>query len=54
MEIVELEPAEALIFSPSAILEPVDGEIPRKLGMEWLKVRIRRLTEDRGKSILAS
>ena len=54
-EIVELEPGEALMFCPSAMLELVDGEAPRKLGMEWLKVRIRRrLTKDGGKSILAS
>ncbi len=54
-EIVELEPGEALIFSPSAVLEPVEGEAPRKLGMEWLKVRVRkRLTEDGGRSILAT
>ncbi len=55
MEIVELEPGEALMFSPSAMLEPVEGEAPRRLGMEWLKVRVRRrLTEDGGKSILAT
>lgn len=53
-EIVELGPGEALMFSPSAMLEPVEGEAPKKLGMEWLKVRVRRrLTEDGGKSILA-
>ena len=55
MEIVELEPGEALIFSPSAMLEAVEGKAPRNLGMEWLKVRVRRrLTEDGGKSILAT
>ncbi|KAI4229236.1 MAG: hypothetical protein LQ349_006415 [Xanthoria aureola] len=55
VEIVELEPGEALMFSPSAMLEPVEGEAPRKLGMQWLKVRVRRrLTEDGGKSILAT
>ena len=54
-EIVELEPGEALMFSPSAVLELVEGEAPRKLGMEWLKVRVRkRLTEDGGRSILAT
>ena len=54
-EIVELEPGEALMFSPSAMLETVEGEAPRKLGMEWLKVRFRRrLTEDGGRSILAT
>ncbi|KAL9125737.1 MAG: hypothetical protein Q9217_005108 [Psora testacea] len=55
VEIVELEPGEALMFNPSAMLEPVEGEAPRRLGMEWLKVRVRRrLTEDGGKSILAT
>ena len=54
-EIVELEPGEALVFSPSAMLEPVEGEAPRNLGMQWLKVAVRRrLTEDGGKSILAT
>ena len=32
MEIVELELGEALMFSPSAMLEPVEDEAPRKLG----------------------
>lgn len=55
MEIMNLEPGEVLIFSSSTILEPVKGTALRKLGMEWLKVRVRRrLTEDRGKSILAT
>lgn len=54
-EIVELEPGEALIFCPSAVLDWVDGEAPNKLGMEWLKVQVRRLlTEDGGRSILAT
>ena len=54
-EIVELEPGEALMFSPSAMLELVEGEAPRKLGMDWLKIRVRRrLTEDGGRSILAT
>ena len=57
VEIVELEPGEALIFCPSAVLElsMQDGKAPRKLGMGWLKVKVRRrLTEDGGKSILAT
>lgn len=55
MEIVELEPGEALNFSPSAMLESVEGQRPRKLGVQWLKVRVRRrLTEDGGNSILAT
>ena len=42
------------MFSPSALLELVEGEAPQKLGMESLKVQIRRrLTEDGGGSILA-
>lgn len=54
-EIVELEPGEALMFCPSAVLDWVEDEAPRKLGMEWLKIRIRRrLTEDGGRSILAT
>ena len=55
-EIVQLESGDALMFSPSAMLESaVEGEAPRKLGMEWLKVRVRkRLTEDGGRSILAT
>lgn len=53
-DIVKLEPGEALIFSPSAILEMVEGEMPCKLGIEWLKGRVRRrMTEDGGRSILA-
>ena len=54
-EIVELEPGEALMFCPSAVLDRVEGEAPSKLGMEWLKIRVRRrLTEDGGRSILAT
>lgn len=55
VEIVDLEPGEALIFCPSAMLEPVENKAPKKLGMGWLKVRVRRrLTEDGGRSILAA
>ena len=55
VEIVELEPGEALIFSPSAMLELAEGGTPRKLGLQWLKVSVRRrLTVDGGKSILAT
>lgn len=55
MEIVELKPGEVLIFSSSAMLEPIEGKALRKLDMKWLKVRVRRrLTEDGGKSILAT
>lgn len=54
-EIVELEPGQALMFCPSAVLELVEGEAPKKLGMDWLKIRVRRrLTEDGGRSILAT
>ena len=53
VEIVELEPGEVLIFNSSAMLESMEGKALRKLGIEWLKVKVRRrLTEDGGKSIL--
>ena len=46
-EIVELEPGEALIFSPLAVLDLVEGDAPRKLGMDWLGVHVGgRLTQD--------
>lgn len=60
VKIVELEPGEALIFCPSAILalstqEDGNGKALGKLGTNWLKVKIRRrLTEDGGKSILTT
>ena len=54
-EIVKLESGEALMFCPSAVLDLVEGEAPSKLGMEWLKIRVRkRITEDGGRSILAA
>lgn len=53
-EIVGLEPGEALLFSPSAVIRYKEGKVPVKLGMDWLKVRIReRITVDGGKSVLA-
>ena len=53
--IVNLNVGEALLFSPSAMLSVKnDGEID-KLGMAYLKVRVRkRMTADGGRSILAS
>ncbi len=61
-EIVNLEAGQALLFSPSAILDTVndqegDGYInlrPKKLGLRYVKLRVRkRLTADGGRSILA-
>ncbi len=61
-EIVNLEAGQALLFSPSAILDTVndqegDGHInlrPKKLGLRYVKLRVRkRLTADGGRSILA-
>ena len=59
--IVNLEAGQALFFSPSAILDIVDGDeedstIPytTKLGMGYVKMRVRkRLTADGGRSIMA-
>jgi len=60
--VVDLDPGEALLFSPSAMLrikEELDesGVVTKKaskLGMRYLKVRVRqRLTADGGRSILA-
>lgn len=62
-EIVNLEAGQALLFSPSAILDTVndqegDGSInlrPKKLGLRYVKLRVRkRLTADGGRSILAA
>ncbi|KAI9879218.1 MAG: hypothetical protein M1830_009219 [Pleopsidium flavum] len=61
--IVNLKPGEALLFSPSAMLnvaEEVDSngykrQKAEKLGMRYLKIRVRkRLTADGGRSILAT
>ena len=61
-EIVNLEAGQALLFSPSAILDTVndqegEGYInlrPKKLGLRYVKLRVRkRLTADGGRSILA-
>lgn len=60
--IVNLEAGEALLFSPAAMLdlvvgnvrEGVAGKVATKLGMQYIKMRVRkRLTADGGKSILA-
>ena len=58
-EIISLEAGEALVFCPGAIVGIADGERKglkgRKLGLEELKVRVRRrITEDGGRSILAA
>ena len=39
-EIVDLEPGEALLFSPSAVIGYKESKRPEKLGMDWLKVQI--------------
>lgn len=52
--IVNLNVGEALMFSPSAMLDVKDGLVS-KLGMGFLKVRVRkRLTADGGRSVLAN
>jgi hypothetical protein len=62
-EIVNLEAGQALLFSPSAVLDTVndqegDGYInlrPKNLGLRYVKLRVRkRLTADGGRSILAT
>ncbi len=62
-EIVNLEAGQALLFSPSAILDTVndqegEGYInlrPKKLGLRYVKLRVRkRLTADGGRSIFAT
>ncbi|KAL8840105.1 MAG: hypothetical protein Q9170_001452 [Blastenia crenularia] len=57
--IVTLDAGQALLFSPSALLEAAGTEssLPlkvQKLGLSYVKMRVRkRLTEDGGRSILA-
>ena len=60
---MDLEPGEALLFSPSAMVrvrEELDesGGVRKRagrLGMRWLRVRVRqRLTVDGGRSVLAT
>lgn len=51
--IVNLDVGDALLFSPSALLDCKDMKT-NKLGMSYLKVRVRqRLTADGGRSVLA-
>ncbi len=61
--IVNLEAGQALLFSPSAILDMMDDQEgnayvnlrPMKLGLRYVKMRVRkRLTADGGRSILAA
>ncbi len=61
--VVHLDPGEALLFAPSAMVRvrevrDGDGRVTKKagkLGMRYLKVRVRqRLTADGGRSILAT
>ena len=59
--IVNLEAGQALLFSPSAVLDFAGDEedeattsVTTKLGMGYLKIRVRkRLTADGGRSIMA-
>jgi len=58
-KIVKLEVGEALLFSPSAIVDVEEvqgGQVKvKKLGTGYLKIKIRdRLTQDGGKSIMAT
>lgn len=61
--VVDLNPGEALLFAPSAMVRVKQesnemGDVvrrPGRLGIGYLKVRVRqRLTADGGRSILAS
>lgn len=61
--IVNLEAGQALLFSPSAILDVKDGSTEgetlgarvQKLGLRYVKMKVRkRLTVDGGRSILAA
>ncbi|KAI4177061.1 MAG: hypothetical protein LQ343_000542 [Gyalolechia ehrenbergii] len=60
--IVNLQAGQALLFSPSALLEAAESESTtsdpplnvQKLGLRYVKMKVRkRLTEDGGRSILA-
>jgi len=52
-EIVGLNVGEALLFSPAAVLDVVDGEA-KKLGTQHVRFRTRkRVTNDGGRSMLA-
>ena len=61
-KIVNLEAGEALLFSPSMMLNVSDSGTPgaivlhtEKLGMGYLQVRVRsRITADGGRSIMAA
>ncbi|KAL8726352.1 MAG: hypothetical protein Q9166_006759 [cf. Caloplaca sp. 2 TL-2023] len=61
--IVNLQAGQALLFSPSAMLEAPDKEVNasahvakiQKLGLKYVKMRIRqRITADGGKSVMAA
>lgn len=53
-EIIDLNVGESLVFSPSAMLDLVDGKTV-KLGMTYLKFKTRpRLTADGGRSVMAA
>lgn len=53
-EIVNLNVGESLLFSPSAMMDVVEG-VPRKLGTNHIRFKTRmRLTADGGRSIMAT
>ena len=46
---------EALLFAPSAMVDGDGGEGTKRLGTEYLKIRVRsRITTDGGKGKLAA
>lgn len=52
--IVNLETGQALLFSPTALLDVTDSG-PKKLGTRHVKMRVRkRITADGGKSVSAT
>lgn len=59
-QIVNLEAGEALLFSPSAMIQPdedagLHGLKMQKLGLGYIKVRVRqRMTADGGRSVMAA
>ena len=54
-ETVRLRVGEALLFAPSAMVDGDGGEGTKRLGTEYLKIRVRsRITTDGGKGKLAA
>jgi hypothetical protein len=55
-KIVNLRVGEALLFSPSALIDVAGSDVSgfKRLGISFLKIRLRtRLTADGGKSVMA-